>query len=75
MAILRREDRKIAKKAKTFKQYKSYFDSMRKSKKQPMTYYHWKKSGRTPTYFKGTEATRPEARLRRKKRKTLGLPD
>jgi len=57
------------------KQYQSYFQKMRKSKKQPMTYYHWKKSGRTPTYFKGTEATRPEAHLRRKQRKTFGLPD
>ena len=48
---------------------------MRKGGKEPMTSYHWTKSGRSPTYFKGTETTIPEAKLPRKNRKRLGLPD
>ena len=70
-----RKDRKIAKDVATKKKYQSYYDMMRKGGKQPMTYYHWKKSGRRPVYFKGTSRTKAEAKLPRKNRKRMGLPD
>ena len=65
----------MSKDIKTKKQYDVYFKKMRKGGKQPMTFYHWKKSGRSPVYFKGLKRTRDEAHLSRKYRKRLGLPD
>jgi len=60
---------------KTKKQYDVYFKKMRKQRKQPMTFYHWKKSGRSPTYFKGLKRTKPRAYLSRSDRKALGMKD
>ena len=65
----------MSKDIKTKKQYDVYFKKMRKAGKQPMTFYHWKKSGRSPVYFKGLKRTRPEAHLSRSDRKVIGMKD
>lgn len=66
---------KLKRSVKTKKAYDVYYKKMRRDKLQPMTFYHWKKSGRSPTYFKGLKRTRAEAYLGRKTRKRMGLAD
>jgi len=67
--------RRLKRSIATKQQYEKYFGEMTKAGKEPMTYYHWKQSGRQPTYYKGVSKTRPEAKLRRKQRKRLGMKD
>jgi len=58
-------------------EYEKYFRYMQKQRKQPMTFYHWKKSGRTTPYYKGLKrkTTRPGAYYSRKDRKAMGMAD
>lgn len=70
-----RKTKKLKRSSRTKKQYDVYYKKMRRDKLQPMTFAHWKKSGRIPTYFKGMERTRAEAHLSRKHRKRLGMAD
>ena len=61
---------------KTLKEaYERYFKQMMSEDKQPMTYYHWKKSGRRAGYAGTKGATDKQAYLRRSERKRVGLPD
>lgn len=55
--------------------YDKYFKKMRADKKQPMTYYHWKKSGRRAGYGDTRGVTDKQAYLKRSGRKHVGLPD
>jgi len=75
MAIYSRKEKKINKDVKLKQAYQKYYKEMRASKKQPMTYAHWLKSGTQPVYFKGITKTKPEARLRRSQRKRIGMKD
>jgi len=57
------------------KAYDKYFQKMRKDKKQPMTYYHWKRSGRRAGIGGVRGTTDKQAYLRRSERKRVGLSD
>jgi len=75
MAIYGRKEKKISEDVKLKQAYQKYYKEMRAKNKQPMTYYHWKKSGRRSGYF-GTKGTTSQlSRLRRSERKRVGLPD
>ena len=75
MAIYSRKEAKINVDVAEKKQYAKYFKEMRSENKQPMTFYHWKTSGREPVYFKGVSKTRGEAKFKRSDRKRLGMKD
>ena len=75
MAIYGRKDKKIAADVAEKQQYDKYFKKMRAGRRQPMTFAHWKKSGREPVVFKGISKTRDEARFKRSDRKRLGMKD
>ena len=68
--MLKRSNEKSLKQA-----YDKYFKKMRSDKKQPMTYYQWKKSGRRAGYGDTRGTTDKQAYLRRSERKHVGLPD
>lgn len=68
--MLKRSNEKSLKQA-----YDKYFKNMRSDKKQPMTYYHWKKSGRRAGYGDTRGTTDKQAYLKRSERKRVGLPD
>ena len=70
-----RKDRKLKEKESRNKSYLSYYDAMRASNKQPMTRYHWEKSGRRRGYMGAKGGTTALAKLTRKERKAVGLPD
>lgn len=70
MAKLSRRDDVKVKQA-----YDKYFKKMRSDNKQPMTFYHWKKSGRRAGYGDTKGTTDKQAYLRRSGRKSVGLPD
>lgn len=53
--------------------YNKYYKAMRAANKQPMTRFHWEKSGRSGVYY-GSK-TRREARLSRSDRKAIGMKD
>jgi len=70
-----RKTRKLRKETARKKEYLSYYQMMRKTGKQPMTAYHYKRLGRTsPSYFRGVGQT-GKASAPRKIRRMAGLPD
>ena len=75
MAIYGRKEAKIGKDVKLKQAYNKYFKGMRAKNKQPMTFYHWKKSGRRSGYGDTKGTTSQLSRLRRSERKRVGLPD
>ena len=75
MAIYGRKEAKISADVKLKQAYQKYFKGMRSKKKQPMTFYHWKKSGRRSGYGDTKGTTSQLSRLHRSGRKKIGLPD
>lgn len=73
--MARRSEKKISEKVSLQNAYNKYFKEMRAKNKQPMTFYHWKKSGRRQGYFGAVGGTAATARLRRSERKRVGLKD
>ena len=55
------------------KQYSRYYQAMRAANKQPMTKFHWEKSGRSGVYY-GAKTSR-KAQLSRGDRKAIGMKD
>jgi hypothetical protein len=70
-----RKEKKIREKVAKGNAYISYFNLMRKQGKQPMTKYHWGKSGRTSGYGTARGKTTDLAKLTRRERKKIGLKD
>jgi len=75
MAIYGRKEAKINEDVKLKQAYNKYYKDMRSKSKQPMTYYHWKKSGRRSGYFGVKGTTSQLSRLKRSERKRVGSPD
>jgi len=75
MAIYGRKEKKINKDVKLKQAYNKYYNEMRAKKKQPMTFYHWKKDGRRSGYFGTVGGTTATAKLRRSERKRVGMKD
>lgn len=75
MAKNKRSDKDVSPDVAVKQAYQRYYSEMRKEGKQPMTFYHWKKSGRRRGYGGTKGGTRATARLRRSERKRVGLPD
>lgn len=73
-----RATRKLKRSVKTKQAYAKYHDDFKKShgpRSQPMTFANWKTGGRRQSYLGATGGTTATARLRRKKRKALGMKD
>lgn len=75
MAIYGRKEKKIAKGVSLKNAYQKYYSEMRSKDKQPMTFYHWKKTGRRRGYAGTIGGTTATAKLRRSERKKLGMKD
>ena len=75
MAIYGRKEIKINADVAQKKAYDKYYKEMRAKNKQPMTYYHWNKSGRRSGYGGTKGSTKATARLRRSERKSVDLSD
>jgi len=73
--MAKRSEKKIAKKVSLDSAYHKYFKGMRSKGKQPMTRYHWERSGRRQGYYGAVGGTTATARLRRSERKKLGMKD
>ncbi len=69
-----RQEKRISADVSLKQEYDKYFKQMRAKKKQPMTFYHWKKGGRRSTYL-GPGQTLGTARLSRSERKRTGHKD
>ena len=70
--------KRLQRKTKTNKEYLAYakeYNARTGSDKQPMTRYHWEKSGRRTSYGGTTGATKATAHLTRKRRKAVGMKD
>ena len=69
--------KKLQRKVKTDKEYLEYankYKAQPSSDNQPMTRYHWERSGRNVAYG-ATGGTTELARLRHKERKSVGMND
>lgn len=75
MAKYKRKDENVSPDVAQKQAYQRYYNQMREAGKQPMTFYHWKKSGRRRGYGDIKGSTKATARLRRSERKRVGLPD
>jgi len=64
---------KETKRVNISKQYSGYYKAMRAAGKQPMTKFHWEKSGRKGVYY-GSK-TSQKAQLSRSDRKAIGMKD
>lgn len=68
---------RLKRKTKTNKEYLDYVSKYNKrtgTDKQPMTRYHWERSGRRTAYG-ATGETKATAHLTRKERKSVGMKD
>lgn len=70
-----RKEKKIKEKVAKGNEYMRYFNMMRKNKKQPMTRFHWEKSGRKQSYYGSAGGTSQVAKLARRERKKIGMKD
>jgi hypothetical protein len=70
--------KRLKRKTKTNKEYLDYVSKYNKrtgTDRQPMTRYHWERSGRRTSYGGATGSTTATAHLRRKERKAIGMKD
>lgn len=75
MAIYGRKEAKMGAKASLDKAYLKYYSGMRSKNKQPMTRYHWERSGRRSGYYGTKGSTMATAKLKRSERKRVGMKD